>query len=69
VTAQRAAPWVRNHAPRVEVEKAEEERGRYLYSAGYGQPEERGLKWEGREEALRALDAELELWGAMWESR
>jgi hypothetical protein len=49
VTALRADRWVRDHPPAAEVEKGEAERGRYLYPAGYGQPEERGLHWEMRE--------------------
>lgn len=60
VTALRADPWVRDHPPATEVEKVEGERGRYLYPAGYGQPEERGLNWEAHEQDRRARELAAE---------
>jgi hypothetical protein len=46
VTAVRNDPYLRDHAPRVEVDKPVEEQGTYLYPQGYGQPAETGLEYQ-----------------------
>ncbi|HUP19601.1 MAG TPA: hypothetical protein VM778_06580 [Gemmatimonadota bacterium] len=63
LTAVRDDPWVRDHAPQVEVEKRGAELGKYLYPAGYGQPKELGLQWQAHQEAERAREATRRLEG------
>ncbi len=45
VEAVRNDPWVRDHGAPVEEEKAADEKGAYLYPAGYKQPESRGVDY------------------------
>jgi hypothetical protein len=49
VEAVRNDPWARDYGSRVEVEKEENEKGFYLYPAGYQQPESRGVHYRDRE--------------------
>ena len=49
VEAVRNDPWVRDHGAPVEEQKPEDEKGFYLYPAGYNQPESRGVSYRYRQ--------------------
>jgi len=54
VTGIRHDPWAEQHRVQVEVEKSAQERGKYLYPAGYGQPEALGIDYAQRQQAGQA---------------
>jgi hypothetical protein len=57
VTGIRQDAYAQAHRIVVEQDKAEKERGKYLYPKEHGQPEERGVDYEQRRAAQAALNA------------
>jgi hypothetical protein len=57
VTGIRQDAYAEAHRIPVEQDKAEKERGKYLYPKEHGQPEERGVDYEQRRAAQAALNA------------
>jgi hypothetical protein len=46
ITGIRKDSWANSHRIPVEQEKLEKDKGQYLYPAGFGQPESKGIGWE-----------------------
>jgi hypothetical protein len=55
VTGIRKDPYAEAHRIPVEQDKAEKERGKYLYPQEYGQPEDRGLNYDQQQAYQAAL--------------
>jgi hypothetical protein len=60
VEAVRNDPWVRDHGTPVEEEKAADEKGFYLYPAGYNQPESRGIAFRNDQVMKTAVSDPVE---------
>ena len=55
VTGIRQDAWANKNRIPVEEVKSEKERGHYLHSEAFGQPEERGVNWANEPEHMRQL--------------
>jgi len=53
VTGIRKDAWANQNRIKVEVDKSESERGRYLHPEAFNQPEERGIEWSRNPEMMR----------------
>ena len=58
ITGIRKDSWANSHRLPVEQEKSEKEKGQYLYPAGFGEPESKGIGW-GRIPSLPRRPQEL----------
>ncbi len=58
VTGVRQDAWARAHRIQVEEDKPEVERGTYLHPELFGQPEEMGVEWATRPEAMKEQKAQ-----------
>jgi hypothetical protein len=58
VTGIRQDAWANRHRIPVEEEKPDAERGHFLHPEAFDQPEEKGVEWARRPEAMRRLRAE-----------
>jgi hypothetical protein len=55
VTGVRQDAWANAHRIPVEELKADAERGFYLHPEVFGKPEEKGVEWATRPEAMRQM--------------
>jgi hypothetical protein len=53
VTGIRKDPYAQSHHIPIEEDKAEKERGKYLYPKEHGQPDDRGIGYERRQMVLQ----------------